>query len=98
MNHGRQGSQPPTQQGALHSEEKIMFAYTLNQAGQKFVTEAIEKHCKENTFADAFFADAEFNADEDGSYFEIGSQYTLTGNPVVIGMNEEHFDAHEIEE
>ena len=75
-----------------------MFAYTLNQAGQKFVTEAIEKYCKENTFAAAFFAEAESNADEDGSYFEIGSQYTLTGNPVFISLNAEHFDAQEIEE
>ena len=75
-----------------------MFAYTLNKAGQKFVAEAIEKHCKENTFADAFFADAEFNADENGSHFEIGSHYTLTRNPVFISLNAEHFDAQEIEE
>ena len=75
-----------------------MFAYTLNQAGQKFVTEAIEKHCKENTLSDAFFADTEFNADENGSHVEIGSNYTLTGNPVFISLNAEHFDAQEIEE
>ena len=60
-----------------------MFAYTLNQAGQKFVTEVIEKYCK---------------ADENGSLVEIGSHYTLTGNPVFISMDAEHFDAQEIEE
>ena len=75
-----------------------MFAYTLNQAGQKFVTEAIEKHCKDNVNAVAFFADAEFNADENGSHVEIGSNYTLTGNTVFISLNAEHFDAQEIEE
>ena len=29
-NHGRQGSQPPTQQGVLHSEERIMSAYQVS--------------------------------------------------------------------
>jgi len=74
-----------------------MFSYTLNQAGQKFVTEAIEKYCKENVVADAFFADAEFDADENGSHFEIGSRYTLSENPVFISLAPEHFDAQEIE-
>lgn len=33
-NHGRQGSQPPTQQGALHSEENIMNAQEFFAAAQ----------------------------------------------------------------
>lgn len=75
-----------------------MFAYTLNQAGQKFVIEAIEKHAKENVIAAAFFAEIEDRADESGSCFEISSQYTLTENPVVIEIAPKYFDAQEIEE
>lgn len=30
VTYGRQGSQPPTQQGVLHSEERIMFAYQVS--------------------------------------------------------------------
>ena len=75
-----------------------MFAYTLNQIGQQTIIAAIEKNCPETVFADAFFSDAEFSADENGGHIEIGSQYTFSGNPVFVELSSECFDAEKIDE
>lgn len=81
-----------------------MKSYTLNSIGQQSVIEAIKANCTQATIDHlpqgqyAWFEAAEFDVNESGSSFEIGRQYSATGNTVNIDCPIEWFDAEEIEE
>lgn len=92
----------PSRQRLTTNLEKNMNTYTLNAAGQKYVTDFVAANGKDGLNASAFFSDAEDAAndafDRDmTAIIEIGSQMSYDGRPHVLTLAQAWFDAAQID-
>lgn len=81
-----------------------MKAYKLNEKGLTGVWKSVMKHGTQSVIDNwekgkwAWFDKAEFEVYDTGSSFEIGRQFSATGNPVCINCPASWFDSEEIED